>query len=612
MTLVYDSSNEGPGLHALIVGVGNYSGVLPSIPSAARSTWTLCEWLLDERSRATLPVPLSSVELLVSEDPVGGEFQGQAIERCTIENLRRAARAWIKRASEEASNMTLFYCAGHGAVRGRDERLMFLDGFGSGEHEDEIWTGEHVISLQELYHSMAPSRFHPNIARRQLYFFDIGAEHLPLNEKYQITPRQLFAVPWAIEGERIAPIFSGAMPGGVSYSTPDGTSFFLEALLKALDGKAAEPTGGYRNGDVAWAVTVNSLNRFLEAYQQDLPPGAPMRPLAFGLSGYVRDFVIRYLDKPPPSKALVYPRNQSDKNTPALHALVIGVSHYPFMPPDKSRRDAFDLRQTASPARTAMAIYRWLQENSGYFPVPLGTIRLLLSPSEEENSVEPELRESGDRATRNNVLAAAAEWRRDASSNTENMIFFYFAGHGVQRGAEDDVILLEDFGDNAGGLLCNAIDRATLIAGMTPSRSKPKIGRTQFYFFDCCRIRPFAFHRYDMLNTTPIFTVELGMEDDRDCPVFFASGSGAKAYGIAGGLSFFGTALIESSKKAFVPTNDGGLAVTASSLSREIDRQMKAANNAILEPMDLRQEHRLAGSHKDPVILVATDQMRSG
>jgi Caspase domain len=187
-------------------------------------------------------------------------------------------------------------------------------------------------------------------------------------------------------------------------------------------------------------------------------------------------------------------------------SLIIGVSHYPFLSAVKATRDAFELQQTASPARTAMAIHRWLQENSGYLQVPLGSVRLLLSPSEEEKTAEPELQSTGDSATRNNVLAAAAEWRRDASSNQGNVTLFYFAGHGVQRGSGDEVMLLEDFGDITGGLLYNAIDRATLIAGMAPSRSKPQIDRTQFYFLDCCRVKPFVFHRYDMLSTTPVFT----------------------------------------------------------------------------------------------------------
>jgi hypothetical protein len=612
MTLVYHSPHVGPGLHALVIGVGHYPPATRSIPEAWRAATVLCRWLLHPTNREALPVPLASVELLLSENDSGGEFRGQSIDRCTIENVRRAVRSWMDLASKDESGMTLFYCAGHSILLGRDEKLLLLDRFGESENEDEGWTGDHVISLLELFHSMAPSPTHPTIARRQIYFFDTGAENF---DDYQIVPRQLFAHPRGqrIQDDRIAPIFSAAIPGAsaiVPYA--DGGTFFLDALLEGLNGKAAEPTGGYRNGEVAWAVTVNSLNRYFEAYLRN-PQQSMFGPgrVTFGLTGYVRDFVIRYFDRPPPSKALVFAHQQADESTPALHALIIGVSHYPFMAAEKTGREAFELQQTASPARTAMAIRRWLQENSDYLPVPLGSVRLLLSPSEEEKTVEPDLQSSGDSATRNNVLAAAAEWRRDASSNPNNVTFFYFAGHGVQRGAGDDVMLLEDFGDRVGGLLYNAIDQAMLIAGMAPSRGKPRIGRTQFYFFDSCRVRPFVFHRYDKLNTTPVFTVELGMEDDRDCPVFFASGAGAKAYGIVGGLSFFGSALIEGSKKAFVETPDGRRAVTASSLSREIDRHMKVANT-ILESMNRRQEHRLAGSHKDPVILLAAAQIRSG
>jgi hypothetical protein len=479
MTRVYYSSPEGPGVHALVIGVGHYALPGWQHPGAVQSATMFCEWLLHPPNREALPVPLASVELLLSADESGGEFQGYRIDRCTIENVRRAVRAWIDLASKDRSGMTLFYCNGHSFLRGRDEWMLLLDRFGEGEHEEEKWTGEHVVSLLELFHLMAPSRSRPNMARTQLYFFDTGPG---IFDRHRIAPRQLFAYPSEKEpDDRIAPIFSAAVPGGYASGRPGGPSYFLEALLAGLDGKAAQPTGGYRNGEVAWAVTLNSLARYLENFQPSPPESK--RPLGFGLTGYVRDFVIRYFDRPPQSKALVFARQRDQNSTPSLHGLIIGVSHYPFMPTDKARREAFELQQLASPARTAMAICRWLQQNSGCLPVPLGSIRLLLSPSEEEKATESALQSLGDSATRNNVLAAAADWRRDASSNPKNMTFFYFAGHGVQRGAAGEAMLLEDFGERTGGLLYNAIDHATLIAGMAPSRGTPKIARTQFYFF---------------------------------------------------------------------------------------------------------------------------------
>ena len=190
--------------------------------------------------------------------------------------------------------------------------------------------------------------------------------------------------------------------------------------------------------------------------------------------------------------------------------------------------------------------------------------------------------------------------------------FFYFAGHGVQFDLQSLVMLLEDFGDAVGGLLYNAIDEATLIGGMAPSRSKRNIGRTQFYFFDCCRVRPTAANRYSALNSTPVFTVELGIEDDRECPVFFASGSGAKAYGMPGHKSFFGTAFLEGWKEAFVDMPAGRRAVTTSSLSRAIDRRLETISSATLKNRDLRQKHRLSGQHNDPVLLWEPDTEGSG
>src|SRR5215831_8086016 len=208
MTLVYSADQEGPGLHALLIGVGHYAMRDWRIRGAPQSAAMFCEWLLNRSNREALPVPLASVELLLSEHEYGGEFQEKKIDPCTTENVRRSVYAWMNLASQDQSGMTLFYCAGHGVLLDRDEQLLLLADFGEGENDYERWTGDHVVSLREIFHLMAPSILHPNIARRQIYLFDVGARSHHIIEKYQIVPRQLFARPVQIGwDDRIAPIF---------------------------------------------------------------------------------------------------------------------------------------------------------------------------------------------------------------------------------------------------------------------------------------------------------------------------------------------------------------------------------------------------------------------
>src|SRR3954471_1294754 len=132
MTRVYYSPNEGPGVHALVIGVGNYSVPWFKIPSAAKSAAMFCEWLLNPDIIKAMPVPVTSVELLLSADEVGGEFRGKMIDRCTVENVQRAALDWMDLASKNQSGITLFYCCGHSILLDRGERVLLLDSFGAG------------------------------------------------------------------------------------------------------------------------------------------------------------------------------------------------------------------------------------------------------------------------------------------------------------------------------------------------------------------------------------------------------------------------------------------------------------------------------------------------
>src|SRR5205085_5850611 len=156
--------------------------------------------------------------------------------------------------------------------------------------------------------------------------------------------------------------------------------------------------------------------------------------------------------------------------------------------------------QLSSTSLTAYKIYQWLLERQARLPLPLATVRLLLSPSNEEAAqIGAELNQLGVTAcTRQNFAAEARQWRTDASSHNENVTFFYFAGHGVQRSKNDGVLLLEDFGDPAEGTLHNAAEIINIFNGMAPPASvQQKMARTQFYFVDACRVLPSAFKNFE-------------------------------------------------------------------------------------------------------------------
>ena len=79
----------------------------------------------------------------------------------------------------------------------------------------------------------------------------------------------------------------------------------------------------------------------------------------------------------------------------ATHALVVGVSRYTNLPVDGEAppvaNETFGLRHAKTPATSAWVFARWLESTYNNPAAPIGTIRVLLSPSDWEIENVPEL-----------------------------------------------------------------------------------------------------------------------------------------------------------------------------------------------------------------------------
>lgn len=228
---------------------------------------------------------------------------------------------------------------------------------------------------------------------------------------------------------------------------------------------------------------------------------------------------------------------------PGVHALIIGVSNYPFLAGGATPvADPWDLKQLTSAASSAHAVFEWLK--TAKMSVPLATCRVLLSPSAAAS--EAPLAGLTDPATFDNVFAEAHDWRQDAITHQANVTVFYFAGHGVQRDKEDAVLCLQDFRQPpaAAPALRHAIDLATLRAGLSPSSSQPNVARTQFYFVDACREQPAQTKNFKDLKTGDLWDIELDGQDDRCSAIFYGSISNQVASAVPGGQTLFNQALL--------------------------------------------------------------------
>jgi hypothetical protein len=280
--------------------------------------------------------------------------------------------------------------------------------------------------------------------------------------------------------------------------------------------------------------------------------------------------------------SLVVDNRAALSGQPGTHALVIGVSEYPFLMGGSSPvADPWDMGQLSSTASTAQKIVDWIK--AAQLPVPLATCRLLLSPSAGEAA----LNGVADAATLDNVLAEADAWRTDASTDPGNVTFFYFAGHGIQRNKDDAVLCLHDFRRTPGPALMRAVDIATIRTGMSPAPARPNIARTQFYFVDACRVQPEQLTKFQPMETTGVFDKDLAGEDDRSSPIFYSSISNKAALAVPAGQTLFSRALLECLTGAGGDsvgedaTGNPLWAVAVSGLNRALEMRIDALNRQL-------------------------------
>jgi hypothetical protein len=316
--------------------------------------------------------------------------------------------------------------------------------------------------------------------------------------------------------------------------------------------------------------------------------------------------------------------------TPGIHAFVVGVSDYRHLPPlDEPARDAtWRLTQLSSPAVSAFKIYQRLLQ--GDLRLPLKTVRLLLSPSATELQAEPALATittpdpaqiTVPRASRDAFENAAHDWRLDATKNTDDLIIFFFAGHGVQRVIDEGILLLDDFLAPHRPPLQRSALVGNLRAGLTPSVKFPDIAKTQFFFIDTCLLEPQALAQFADPQVPQIFGPETGGPPDRrESAVLFSTVNRAAAIGRDGKPSHFAEALISAldngAEDPVDPDGNGPVwPVTAHTIKTAINLSYQRAKLGTMVKMDAYVgepviRNLVAPPEVDLAILVRPDKLQ--
>jgi hypothetical protein len=240
--------------------------------------------------------------------------------------------------------------------------------------------------------------------------------------------------------------------------------------------------------------------------------------------------------------SLVYPTAEDEVVTGEgrLHALVIGVGDYDHLglgvpKPSRLLSGMAPLTITSPAARKIAA---WLENHYSNSERPLGSIELLLSPAGSYTRKDGAAIQI-EKATMANIEGAANRWFQRCNASDKNIVFFYFAGHGISA-VIGRFLLPADFGNpDLADDWKNCIDAGGLQSGMTKCNAQQ-----QYFFFDACRDAPVSALTQKHPHGDPLVggadfddTVELSAE-------YAAASEGRQAFGRDGGETFFCEALI--------------------------------------------------------------------
>lgn len=261
-----------------------------------------------------------------------------------------------------------------------------------------------------------------------------------------------------------------------------------------------------------------------------------------------------------------------------VHAVVIGVGHYAHLPGGSSHRfaDHEGMVQLSSPPRSAEHIAKWLLDTyHDDQSMPLRSMHMLVSKKgaaqkfHHKHCPESEIAS----ATLGNIKKAARDWFRRSDENAQNLLLFYFCGHGISAGMQH-TLLSTDFGEDTLAPFENAVNFTDFHLGMGRCKAQ-----SQVYFVDACRSisknlieQSASFGDSLIPGVTPIV--------QKTAPVFLSAQPGEKAMGLPREPSAFAQALPLAFKGGAWDKVDGEWVVCTSMLRRALERQTRRVMRA--------------------------------
>jgi hypothetical protein len=251
---------------------------------------------------------------------------------------------------------------------------------------------------------------------------------------------------------------------------------------------------------------------------------------------------------------------------PRTHVLIVGVGRYDYGDDGQTPTViGSGLVSLTSPPKSAAAVANWFLNEFHHPKHPLGTVTMLVSSHEPVVVDTPDGRKIPPEANWGNLRLCLADWKDAFQGHPDNMIVFYFCGHGVSLG-QKAAALLTDFG-NKGNAYEPAIDIDALRG--TLRNAQPK---KQVFIVDCCRTKADALYKDEANIGGRLLSIDPNYGSLVRQFLIFPSIDGQKAFGVPDEVSVFTSCFLDAVRFAGFDDTTGPWVSTTALIFNAIDR----------------------------------------
>jgi len=295
-----------------------------------------------------------------------------------------------------------------------------------------------------------------------------------------------------------------------------------------------------------------------------------------------------------------------DSGNPAAHAIVIGVGDYPHLVGGTGSQTPRNggLRQLSSPPVSAHAFATWLLDEFNNPGAPLASLSLLISDADNRDFTHPDLAAPVKPLTADSVATVKAlrAWKTLGDSHEDNLLLFFFCGHGVARGLDGLTLLLRDYGEEPAMPMEGAIDFAAFQRGMAQFAAS----RQCFFVYACRQVSDIARNTSESGKKVIQDDINRPFASDWNYAVLFATVEGESAYGRSDKPSFYTEALMKglNGTAANNRNANGEWRVSTSELNQAIHRSLSLRGKMIKNPAVRLVDFEFHLPKNEPVIPV--------